>query len=166
MNPKENINFIFQFNNKARSTNYFLLFIISGVLFLGAAFFFVATNRNYELIAIILAAVVYFILLGMKRPSYFELLVSETHLFINFYAVSVIARNYQSIEIALPLFVDYKIDTRKLKLRKEIIVSQRTKYGIADYPPVSISIVNPKELEQIKYILNKIIEHNRQEIDI
>lgn len=162
MNPKENINFIFQFNNKNRSGIFFVFFIFSGVLLLGLAFYFVAVNMNYELLATILLAVGYFILFNKIKPSFFEMLVTEQHLQVNFYSVSSAVRNYQSLEMELYQLLGFKIKQSMLGMKKTLILSVQSKYGIADYPPISVSILKKNEIEQVAYVLNKIIENNKK----
>ncbi len=160
MARKENINFIFQINNKARSTNFFILFIVSGIVFLGLAFLFLAINMNYELIATIILAIGYFVLFNKIKPSYFEMLVTEEHLQINFYPVSSTVRHYQSIEMSLFQLKGFNIKSSILGMKKELILSVESRYGIADYPPVSITILSKTETAQVYHVLKKIVETN------
>jgi hypothetical protein len=162
MNPKENINFIFQLNNKGRSGNYFIMFILSGIVFLGLAFFFVATNKTYELIATILLAIGYFVLFQKIKPSFFEMLVTERYLQVNFYSVSSTMRNYQSVEMELHQLVGFQVNQSILGVKKALTLSVQSKYGIADYPPVSVSILKKNEIEQVAHVLNKILEENKK----
>lgn len=158
MNDKENINFIFHLENKSRATSFFILFIVSGILFVGAAFFFVAANMNYELIATIVAAIAYFVVFSKIKPSFFELVVTDQMMQINFYQVSSVARNYQSIEMYLHQLKDFHIENHFLGLKKSLVISVESKYGIADYPPVSISILNKNEIARVKKVLTEIIK--------
>ncbi len=162
MNPKENINFIFQLNNKGRSGNFFILFILSGIVFLGLAFLFVATNKTYELIVTILLAVGFFILFNQIKPSFFEMLVTERYLQVNFYSVSSTVRNYQSVEMNLHQLVGFKVNQSILGMKKTLTLSVQSKYGIADYPPISVSILKKNEIEQVAHVLNKILEDNKK----
>jgi len=162
MTQKDNINFIFQFNNKKRSTNFFLLYIASGVIFLGAAFYFVAKNMNYPLIATIVAAVAYFIAFNKIKPSFFEMLVTEEKLQLHYYSVSSAVRTYQSVEIPLNELKDFAVVKNFMGLRRNLIVSVSSKYGIADYPPISVSILKKKEKAQIIHVLNQIIKANAE----
>ncbi len=161
MMPKDNLNFIFQLNNKNRSTNVFLLYILSGVLFFGAAFFFVAKSLNVLLIIDIVVAIVYFLLFNSIKPSFFELLVTESSLQVNYYSVASSMRSYQSLEIHINQLKDFQIRKRMWGLKKELILSVDSKYGIADYPPVSVVLLSKNELAQIVLLLNKIKENNK-----
>lgn len=160
MEAKENINFIFQLNNKSRSANYFLLFISSGVFFISAAFYFVAVNLTLELILTVVVAVAYFILFSKIKPSFFELLVTDNQLQLNYYSVASTFRNYQSIEMNLSQLRNFKIKKSIWGLHKSLVLSVDSKYGLADYPPVSISILKKKEKAQVQLVLLEIVKRN------
>lgn len=162
MTNKENINFIFQFDNKGQSSNYFLLFIFSFVVFLGVAFYFVATNKTWELIANIVIAVVYFFVMGQLKPSFFEMLVTDQQIQVNYYSVFTVARSYQSVEMTLYQLKDYQIRRTFLGLKKELVLSVESRFGLADYPPISISILNKTELLRIKKVLDQILDNNNR----
>jgi hypothetical protein len=162
MMPKDNLNFIFQLNNKNRSTNVFLLYILSGVMFFGAAFFFVAKSMNILLIVDVVFAIVYFIVFNSLRPSFFELLVTDTALKVSYYSVTSTMRSYQSFEIHLRQLKDFQLVKKMYGLKSELILSVDSKYGIADYPPVSIFLLSKNELAQVVLVLNRIKENNVQ----
>ena len=162
MEAKENINFIFQFNNKNRSTNFFVLFIGSGVAFLGIALYFVAVNKTLELLLTVVAAIIYFFLFSKIKPSFFELLVTDDRLQLNFYSVSSTFRNYQSIEIALNQLKDFSIQKKFGGMKKSLILSVESKYGLADYLPVSLSILTKKDQARIVHVLTEIITANKK----
>lgn len=161
MPNKDNINFIYQLNNKSRANNYFVLFIVSGVVFIGLAFFFVATNRNLELILNILLAVLYFLFFGKIKPTFFEMLVTETAMQINFYSVFSAVRNYQSMELGLNQLSDFHLRKSFFGLRTDLIVSVKSKYGLADYPPVSLTLLTKDERTQILYVIRESISKNQ-----
>jgi hypothetical protein len=156
MRPKDNTKFTFQLSNKNRSASFFLLFIASGVIFTGMGFFLIGIESTLPLIALIVFAVAYFIVFTKVRPSFFEFLVLDDRFQINYYSVANVTREYQSVEV---IFTNFKsIDIRKSfgGMKKELIISVETAYGIADYPPISISILKKKEIDQLVYVLQKI----------
>lgn len=157
MDSKENINFIFQLNNKGRSGNFFVLFIFSGILFVGAGFLFVAIDQMLALIATIAVAVLYFIAFSKIKPSFFEMKVSETEMQINYYSVSTTTRNYQSVKLPIRNLRDFSFQTGFLGLQKELIISVDSKYGLADYPPISVSILKKQEIAQITHVFNEML---------
>lgn len=160
METNNNLNFIFQFNNKNRSGNVFLLYIFSGIVLFGAAFFFVAKSLNVLLIVDVAFAIVYFYFFNALKPSFVEFLVTETHLQVNYYLVASTMRSYQSVEIPLQQLKDFQINYKLLKLKKELVLSVNSKYGIADYPPIPVSLLTKNQIAQIAHLLNKIKQSN------
>ncbi len=84
--------------------------------------------------------------------------MTEKNVRFNFYSVASTMRNYNTIEIPLDNLKAFHLRKKLWDLKKELILSISTKYGIADYPPVSISLLNKKEISQIFYVLQKIID--------
>lgn len=144
-------------DNRARSTRFFLLFIFSGVFFTGIAFYLISQESAYPLIATVVVAIAYFFLFSKIKPSYFEFVAGSDRFFINYYSVASISRDYQSIEVPFTTFSHFKVVRSVFGLRKELVVSVATPYGIADYPPIGISILTKKELGRLVHILTQLI---------
>jgi hypothetical protein len=157
MTNKEYHNFTFRLDNKGRANIFFLLFIASGIIFCGIAFYLISRESAVPLIIEVLIAIAFFVILSKIKPSYFEFVVFQNHFTINYYPVASVAREYQSVEVPLSDFSHFSITQSVFGLKKEIVVSVRTPYGIADYPPISISILKKKERERLQLVLNKLI---------
>lgn len=149
-------NFTFRLDNKNSANWYFLLFILSGVLFTGGAFFLISRESAVPLIIEVLVAILYFIGLSKIKPTYFECLVFSDHFTISYYSVASISRDYQSFEVSFREFSHFILKPRFYGLRKELIISVLTPYGVADYPPVSLSILSKKEREQLMHVLKQL----------
>lgn len=158
MDNKENINFIFKLDNKNRSGNFFFLFIASGVIASGIGIAFAAVGMYKAIVVDVILATIYFYFITRINPSFFEMLVSEDKIQLNFYSVSSTFRNYKTIEIPFNQFHDFKIEEKYGKLRKTLTVSVKSKYGIADYPPISISILKRTEIAQVAHVLQQIMK--------
>jgi hypothetical protein len=161
MESSDNIKFKFQLSNKSRSANIFILYIISGVVFAGAGFYFLATSMNVLLLAIIVLAIAYFMIFNKLKPFFVELLVTDTELQFNYYSVASTMRSYQSIEFPLEQLAGYELKKSFFGLRKMLTISVTSKYGIADYPPISVTLMNKKELSQIFRVLKEIINSSK-----
>jgi len=151
-----NNNFLFQLNNKSRSASFFLLYILSGAFFLAAICFFIFTNMNIPLLVAIVLAIIYFILFHLFRPCYFEMLVTETELIINYYSVATALKSYQTIVIDSDLICGFEIKNKNKGMTRLLVLTIKSKFGLADYPPVSISILSKNELNQILHVLSKL----------
>jgi hypothetical protein len=161
MKGTDNINFIYQFNNKSRSAGFFLLYILSGVLFLGAIVSFILMNLNFPLVLTVFIAITYFILFHFIKPSYIELLISETDIQVNYYSVATAIKSYQSVVIDRSDFNNYEIRNKYSGLQKQLILTEESKFGLADYPPISVSILSKSELNQVIIVLSKIANNKK-----
>jgi hypothetical protein len=157
MEGTDNINFIFQFNNKGRSASFFVLYVVSGILFLATICLFIFTNMNLPLICTVLIGIIWFIIFYRIKPAYFEFLVTETELQVNFYSVATALKNYQSVLIQLNQLKGFEVKKKMFGYKKELILTIESKFGLADYPPVSVSILKSGELNQVIIILSTII---------
>jgi hypothetical protein len=158
MKGTDNINFIFQFNNKESSASYFVLYIASGVVFLAAICLFIFTSMYQSLIATIVVGMLYFILFQYIKPTYFEFLVTETELQVNYYSVATTLKSYQSVLIPLNQLKGFDIKKSMFEMQKNLILTVESKFGLADYPPISVSILKKGELNQVLIVLSKILD--------
>jgi len=161
MKGTNNIDFTYQFNNKNRSTGFFLLYILSSVLFIGVIVLFILFNFNLPLVLTVLTAICYFIFLHLLKPSYIELLISETEIQVNYYSVATAIKSYQSIVIDRYDFNSYEIKNRYNGLQKQLILTVKSKLGLADYPPISVSILSKRELNQVIIVLSKMTDNRK-----
>jgi hypothetical protein len=160
MEGTDNKNFIYQFNNKSRSAGFFMLYILSGALFLGLICIFIFTNLNLLLVITIVVSLIYFIIFHLLKPTFIELLVDESEMTINYYSVATAIKSYQSIVIEHKNFKGYEIKKRYRGIKKELILTVDLKYGLADFPPISVSGLSKKELNQLMIILSKLINYH------
>ena len=161
METKNELDYIFKVDNKAKATNTTVLYIVSGLVFFAAAFYFIAKQQNTMLILDIVAAIVYFWFLSKLKPSFFELIVTEQEIQINYYAIVIAGRSFQSFNFNLQQLRGFEIRRSFFGLRSELVVTVQTQYGLADFPPVGVTLLNAKELEQVAAILNTIIARNK-----
>lgn len=157
MDNKENINFIFQLNNKNRSGNFFALFIAGGILLSAGAIVCVAYSRYDLLIAVSVLSIVYILVLNYLKPSFFEMLVTDQRMQVNYYSVASTFRSYQSIELELYQLKDFTIERKMAGLKINLIISIASKFGLADYPPVSLSLLSKAEIARVAHVLNEIM---------
>jgi hypothetical protein len=159
MDITDNNNYLFQLDNKSRSAGYFILYILSGALFLAAICIFIFTNKNIPLLITIVTAIIYFFLFHLFKPSFFQLLITDTELTINYYSVATALKSYQTIVIDIDLFHGFEIKKKNWGMTRQLVLTVKSKFGLADYPPVSISILSKSELNQVIIVLSKLTGH-------
>ncbi len=155
MANKELNNFTFKLENKNRANGFFLFFILSGIIFTGIAFYLISQESAIPLIIEVLAAILFFITLTKIKPTYIEFMVFPSHLTFNYYPVATVTRDYQSVDVPINEFSHFSITRTFFGFRKELVISVVTRYGIADYPPISISILKEEEIKRLVYVLKK-----------
>lgn len=153
--PTDN-KFIFQLNNQGRSAGFFVLYIFCFFALLAASCVFIFTNLNVLLFISIVLTLLFITIFHLYKPSYFELLVSETSFTINYYSVATALKNYHTVEIEHGSFKGFEVRKRYAGLQKQLILTIGSKLGLADYPPISISILRKNELSQVITVLTKI----------
>lgn len=161
MELKDNTNFIFQLENKARSGNFFVAYIVGGILLFAAAILCIAFSHYKLLIPVSLVSIVYIILLNYLKPSYVEVFVSEQFFRLNYYAVASTFRTYHSIGFELRQLKDYKLKHQLFGLKSTLILTVSSNFGLADYPPVSLSLLRKADRESLLHVLNQILRHKK-----
>jgi hypothetical protein len=113
---------------------------------------------NLPLIGTVMLGIAWFILFHLYKPAYFELLVTETELQVNYYSVATALKNYQTVLISLNQLKAFEVKKKMLGYKKDLILTVDSKFGLADYPPISVSILKSGELNQIIIVLSKILD--------
>jgi hypothetical protein len=163
MANKEQTNFSFRLENKSRANGYFLFFILSGIVFTGIAFYLISQESAIPLIIEVLAAILFFITLTKIKPTYIEFMVFPGHFTFNYYPVATVSRDYQSVDVPINEFSHFSIIHSFFGFRKELIISVTTRYGIADYPPISLSILKEEEIKRMVHVLQKLKPDQKRE---
>ncbi len=111
----------------------------------------------YILLAVGVAVYIYYIL---KKFMYIQYNDTSDKIVLRFFKIIPSTLDHHAIEIPKRTFVKYEIKQSILGLREEIILVQRTKNGVAKYPPVSISILNESQKKELTDSLDHIIRSN------
>jgi hypothetical protein len=162
MELKDNINFIFQLENKTRAGNFFVAYIAGGILLSAAAILCVAFSLYKLLIPLSLLSIIYIVLLNYLKPSFVEVFVSEHFFRLNYYSVSSTFRSYHSIGFELHQLKDYKVKRQLFGLRTNLILTVSSNFGLADYPPVSLSLLPKADREGLLHVLSQILRHKAE----
>ncbi|MBN2805821.1 MAG: hypothetical protein JXR22_04115 [Prolixibacteraceae bacterium] len=162
MVSKDNINFIFQLENKARAGNFFVAYIAGGILLSAAAILCVAFSRYQLLIPVSLLSILYVVLLNALKPSFVEVFVSEHFFRLNYYSVASTFRSYHSIGFELHQLKDYTVKRQFFGLKTKLILTVSSNFGLADYPPVSLSLLSKAEKEGLLHVLRQILLHRAE----
>jgi hypothetical protein len=108
---------------------------------------------------LIYIAIMYYLTLLKHYYIYFS--DEDNKLTFRFYRMRIIGKKYKAYEIPKKLFVGYEIKTSFNGKVEELILTQKTKNGLFNYPPISLSALSKKDAVILKDILTKISIQNQ-----
>jgi hypothetical protein len=109
-------------------------------------------------IIILLLAIIYFLYAayGLLLDRYYVFLNDDGQKIVfRYYSMRPLSQLKQSIEIPKQNFKGYEITYNSLGFIPRIVLFQQQKSGIFKYPPVSLSALSKKELDQVERLLGK-----------
>ena len=149
---------------KDRATSVKLRFLIFAFLTIALIAFLFLTDYVKQIevpIAVVVNAVFIYIYYFLKRYMYFSYNDEEGKIVLRYFNLIPSTLDHHSIEISKRNLVSFEIKNSMFNLRKELIITQKTKNGIAKYPPVSISLLNDEEKFLLSESLSEIIKGNK-----
>ncbi|MCX7987761.1 MAG: hypothetical protein N2662_12560 [Bacteroidales bacterium] len=113
-------------------------------------------SRHFFAAIILIIYLTYYVIRYFLNLNFVQVSVASNKLSLKYYSLRPLTKSHNSIEIPLQAFEGYKINTRFFGLKKDLILFQRVQGKIAKYPPVSLSALNKKQLEQLLILLNAV----------
>jgi hypothetical protein len=149
---------------KYKATNVktgFLVFAFVAVALLVILFFtdFIPLKQTPYLV-VVLSALIYIYYMG-KKFMYIHYNDESEKIILRFFKIIPSTLDHHAIEIPKKTFVKFEVKKSFMGLREELVLVQRTKNGIAKYPPVSISILSDSQKTELKNSLTAIAQANR-----
>ena len=115
---------------------YWALIILG--LYLSVSFYYFFLNYHY----------VYFYLKNAK-------------FIVRYYSLRPFVFNSKSFQMPSNELAIAEIKSSFFGLKKRIVISRRTKNGIAKYPAVSLSALSDEKLKQLKQLLKSVLKENK-----
>ena len=107
----------------------------------------------YFLTGFSILALVLPVALFLMKPAYFHCQIQGNRLVIRYYRLLVnifkMQQNTRTIEISRNEFKDYELNRYNYGLTQELVLNVRAKGQIFPYPPVSISLLNKKDKQEL-----------------
>lgn len=113
-------------------------------------------ERNHYAIAATIVYVIYYSLTYIRDLHYFYFSNNSSKIIIRYYSLKPLSSEQNSLEVNKSDFYKFEISKPYGGLRSYITIYQRTNKGIAKYPPVSISILNKKDVDQLTKELSNV----------
>ncbi len=106
-------------------------------------------ERNYFALTATALFILYYLISYLRDTNYFYFNNNSSKIIIRYYSLKPLSSNQNSLEINKSDFYKYEIKNSFAGFLKYLIIYQRTMKGIAKYPPISISILKKKDVDQL-----------------
>lgn len=145
---------------KKRATRIRFRFLLISFLTVALIAFLLLTDyvlqREVPIAVIIMGAIIYIYYI-VKKYMYFSFNDETEKIIVRYFKLVPSTLEHHSIEMPKTSLVKFEMKKSIFNLREELILTQKTKNGIAKYPPISITILNSAERSVLIESLNKII---------
>lgn len=150
-------------DNKLRTGKLKLSFVLIISTFLFLLFYSIVEGieKNLLYFSASMILLVGYIFMLILKLHYFYLNEENSKLVFRFYTSHPLIRTYKAFEIQKSNLADFEIRESVFGLKKELILKISTKKGTGEYPPLSISLLNKRELSALKVMLSRIIKTNK-----
>ncbi len=145
-----------EFSNQLRTKAIKRNFNLIVVAFILAAFYFLWKEADMIAIFIGIGFVVFLILIFFINYNYVSFSTANRKIVLRYYPViSIFNREYNSIDFPQKILYKYKL--KRTFLYSDLTLVVKTRRGIADYPPVSLTALKKDEIETIRQELETIL---------
>lgn len=146
-----------EFSNKPRTKIIKRNFNLAVVAFIVSALYFLWKEQDLIAIYIGIGLVIFIVLILVINFNYVSFNSGNGKISIRYYPViTLFGREYSSIDFQQELL--YKFDLKDSFLFRDLVLSVKTKRGVADYPPVSLTALTKFEIEKIRGELEHILK--------
>ncbi len=116
----------------------------------------IGIERNHMALGASILYVIYYSFTYIRDFNYFYFNNNSSKIIIRYYSLKPLSSEQNSLEILKQDFQKHEIKESLGGLRKYLIIYQRTARGVAKYPPISISILKKKDVDQLARELSNV----------
>lgn len=150
---------------KDRATKIKFRFLVFAFLTVALVAFLFLTDfvkqKEVPIAVIIIGALVYGYYY-LKKYTYIQYIDDNNKIILRYFNIVPSTLDHHAIEITKQNFIGFKVKQSFFSLREEIILTAKTRNGIANYPPVCITILNDAEKKLVLNSLTKIANSNKK----
>lgn len=151
-------------DNKPNAGKIKLLYLIVPFMFtiIIAVLIFLETFESYFfLLVLALIFVLIIIYLNKLKLRFILFDIKDDKILLRYHGLGPIGATFKSIEFPAKQLVKFELVKAFGGLRKELILYQKTKKGIAKYPAVSMAAMKKNDLEKILATLSNVLKLNK-----
>lgn len=133
-----------------------LVYVTLMIIFFFSGFF----EENQKIILAISISVIYIIYNIISYHinfSYFSFRDDQESLMFRFVSMRPLDNNKKAIKMSKRDFAGFKFEKSFFGYKENLILSIKTKKGIANYPPISLSALSQKHKSTLKQSLNQFV---------
>jgi hypothetical protein len=114
-------------------------------------------SYRYLIIVAILFVLIVLILSNLKfRYILFD--IKDNKILLRYHGLGPVGANFKSIEFPAKNLAKFELQDAFWGFRKELILFQQTKKGLAKYPGVSLSAMSAKDREKLLAVLSNVLK--------
>ena len=114
-------------------------------------------GKNSLIILFSVIYIIYVVYVYIRNYNFFKYNDEGGKLVFRFISLRPFDNKKRSIEIVKKKFTGYKIRNSFLNIKVDLLLSVKTRNGVANYPPISITALTNKEKEYLKTSLNQAV---------
>ena len=146
-----------EISNQKRSRKIKRSFNITGIVIVLVGLFFLWMKNDILVMVMVGVFLVYVGFTQFASLCYVYFSTANEKVLIKYYPIiSILKKEYESIEFAQKTMVGFKIE--KSMGFNDLSIAIRTKRGIAEYPSISLTALSKAEIEQIRSALSEVIK--------
>ena len=89
--------------------------------------------------------------------KYVKFFYEKGKLNFKFHGLGPLGKEFKIIELSVNKFYKFEIEYSFFDLKRNIILYQKLKGKIAKYPPISLSAMSRKDIDEMQIFLNKVL---------
>jgi len=150
-------------DNKPNAGRIKLLYLLVPFVFTAfiAVTIFLETFDGYDFLFIV--AIVFILIIMFLHNIKFRYIIfdiKDNKIVLRYHGLGPIGTTFKSIEFPAQKLAKYEIQSAFFGIRKELVLYQETKKGIAKYPGVSLSAMASKDREKLLAVLYNVLKLN------
>ena len=131
-----------------------VIIIYSVLVFVTAYFVLIDSLFKYMIYGVLSVCLLFFFWFQYQmKYTYFYFSNNGKNLVFRFYSLRIISGKPKTIEIPKNNFLKYDITTGFFNKKESLVLFQKTKKGVAKYPPISLTLLGKDKKRDLKRAL-------------
>ena len=135
-------------------TKTFVIMVYAVLVFVTTYFTDIDATIRYTIYSVLsFVFLLFFWFQYQMQYTYFYFSNNGKSLVFKFYTLKIVSGKPKTIEIPKASFVKYDIDLNFFNKKDSLVLYQKTKKGVAKYPPISLTLLSKNQKTELKRAL-------------